>query len=101
MGLPRQEDWSGLSFPPPGDLPDAGIKPKSPVSPALVGVFFTSEPHGKPKNNISYLFPGGADGRESPVGDLGSVPGSGRSPGEGNGTPLQYSCLENPMERGA
>ena len=30
MGLPRQEDWSGLSFPPPGDLPDAGIKPKSP-----------------------------------------------------------------------
>ena len=49
MGLPRQEDWSGLSCPPPGDLPDAGIKPKSPVSPALVGVFFTSEPHGKPK----------------------------------------------------
>ena len=35
------------------------------------------------------------------VGDLGSVPGSGRSPGEGNGNPLQYSCLENPMDRGA
>ena len=34
-------------------------------------------------------------------GDLGSVPGSGRSPGEGNGNPLQYSCLENPMDRGA
>ena len=34
------------------------------------------------------------------VGDLGSIPGSGRSPGEGNGTPLQYSCLENPMDRG-
>ena len=33
--------------------------------------------------------------------DLGSIPGSGRSPGEGNGTPLQYSCLENPMDRGA
>jgi len=32
------------------------------------------------------------------VGDLGSIPGSGRSPGEGNGTPLQYSCLENPMD---
>ena len=35
------------------------------------------------------------------VGDVGSIPGSGRSPGEGSGTPLQYSCLENPMERGA
>ena len=34
-------------------------------------------------------------------GDLGSIPGSGRSPGEGNGTPLHYSCLENPMGRGA
>ena len=33
-------------------------------------------------------------------GDLGSIPGSGRSPGEGNGNPLQYSCLENPMDRG-
>ena len=35
------------------------------------------------------------------VGDLGSIPGLGRSPGEGNGTPLQYSCLENPMDGGA
>ena len=35
------------------------------------------------------------------AGDLGSIPGSGRSPGEGNGNPLQYSCLENPMDRGA
>ena len=35
------------------------------------------------------------------AGDLGSIPGSGRSPGEGNGDPLQYSYLENPMERGA
>ena len=35
------------------------------------------------------------------VGDLGSIPGSGRSPGEGNGNPHQYSCLENPMDRGA
>ena len=35
------------------------------------------------------------------VGDLGSIPGSGRSPGEGNGNPLWYSCLENPMDRGA
>ena len=35
------------------------------------------------------------------AGDLGSIPGSGRSPGEGNSTPLQYSCLENPMDGGA
>ena len=35
----------------------------------------------------------------SSAGDQGSIPGSGRSPGEGNGTPLQYSCLENPMDR--
>ena len=35
------------------------------------------------------------------AGDPGSIPGSGRSPGEGNGNPLQYSCLENPMEGGA
>ena len=35
------------------------------------------------------------------VRDAGSIPGSGRSPREGNGTPLQYSCLENPMDRGA
>ena len=47
-------------------------------------------------------FPGGSDGKESACneGDLGSTPGSGRSPGEGNGNPLQYSCLENPMDRG-
>ena len=48
-------------------------------------------------------FPGGSDGKESAcsVGDPGSVPGSGRCPGEGNGYPLQYSCLENSMDRGA
>ena len=44
-------------------------------------------------------FPGGSDGKASVYseGDLGSIPGSGRFPGEGNGNPLQYSCLENPM----
>ena len=48
-------------------------------------------------------FPVGSDCKESAynVGVLGLVPGSGRSPREGNGNPLQYSCLENPMERGA
>ena len=44
-----------------------------------------------------------ADGKASAynVGDLGSIPGSGRSPGEGNGNSLQYSCLENPVDGGA
>ena len=44
MGFSRQEYWSGLPFPSPGDLPDPGIKP---LSPALAGRFFTTEPPGK------------------------------------------------------
>ena len=48
-------------------------------------------------------FPGGSDGKESPcnVGDHGSIPGLGRFPAEGIGNPLQYSCLGNPIDRGA
>ena len=48
-------------------------------------------------------FPGGSDGKESAcnAGDPGKITGSGRSPGEGNGNPLQYSCLENSMDGGA
>ena len=48
-------------------------------------------------------FPGGSDGKVSAynAGDPGSIPRSGRSPGEGNGNPLQYSCQENPMDKGA
>ena len=48
-------------------------------------------------------FPGGLDHKESAcdTGDRSSIPGSGRCPGEGNGNPLQYSCLENSMDRGA
>ena len=48
-------------------------------------------------------FPDGSDGKESAcnVGDLDSIPESGKSSGEGNGNPLQYSCLENPRDRGA
>ena len=48
MGFPRQESWSGLPFPTPGDLPRPGIEP---ASPALVGRFFTTEPPGKPKED--------------------------------------------------
>ena len=48
-------------------------------------------------------FSGGSDGKSSAysVGDPGSIPGLGRSPGEGKGNPLQHSCLENPMDGGA
>ena len=49
------------------------------------------------------MVPGGSDGKASAcnAGDLGSIPGLGRSPGEGNGNPPQCACLENPMDRGA
>ena len=55
------------------------------------------------KVNYNQDFPGGSDGKAYAynAGDLGSIPGSGRSPREGNGNPLQYSCLENPMDGGA
>ena len=48
-------------------------------------------------------FPGDSDGKASAynAGDPGLIPGLGRPPGEGSGNPLQYSCLENPMDRGA
>ena len=72
----RKEYWSGLPFPSPGDLPNPGIKSGSP---ALQADALPSEPPGDP----------------------GSIPGSGRSPGGGNGNPLQYSYLENSMGRGA
>ena len=54
-------------------------------------------------NSSNMGFPGGSDGKESvrSVGDVGLIPGLGRSPGGGHGNPLQYACLENPMDRGA
>ena len=58
------------------------------------------------KSNLNYNirgFPGGSDSKESAcqAEDLGLIPGFGKSPGEGNDYPLPYSCLENPMDRGA
>ena len=52
VGFPRQEYWSGLLCPPPGDLPKPGIEPKPP---ALAGLFFATEPSGKPLNSIKIL----------------------------------------------
>ena len=48
MGFSKPECWSGLPFPPPGDLPDPGIEPESPASPALAGEFFTTKSPRKP-----------------------------------------------------
>ena len=66
----------------------------------------TKEERGRGINGHTTIqrgFPGGSEGKASAcnAGDSGSIPGSGRSPGEGNGNPLQYSCLKNPMDRGA
>ena len=74
MDFPWQN--SGLGFPSPGDLPNPGIE---------------------------LSFPDGSGGKvfACNAGDLGSIPGSGRSPGEGHSNPLQWSCLENPMDGGA
>ena len=57
---------------------------------------------GKDDILLSVGFPGGSDNKESACNarDPGSITGLGRSPGEGNGYPIQYSCLENPLDRG-
>ena len=127
MRLSRQEHWSGLPFPPPGDLPNPGVTPASLTSPALAGGFFTTSaaweapvssnplPVGTDLHSDANLagklylvdsyydlgFPGGSDGKEPACsgGDPGSTPGSRRSPGEGKSYPLQCSCLVNSMNR--
>ena len=122
MEFSRQEYWSGLPFPTLGYLPNPGIEP---ASPALAGRFFTTVPTGKPSQYIhstnshhvnfkytilcfSWGFSGGSvGGKKNPpanagdAGDLGSISGSGTSPGKGNGNPLQDSCPKNPMDRGS
>ena len=74
MGFSRQKYWSGLPCPLPGDLPHPGIKPTSLVSPSLAGGFLTT------KTTWEALFHLMANNN-----------------GEGNGIPLQYSCLESPV----
>ena len=55
MRFSRQANWRGLPFPPPGDLPDPGVNPKSLASPALAGGLFTAKPQWKPyKSNICF-----------------------------------------------
>ena len=80
MEFSRPEYWSELPFPSPGDFPNPGIEPRSP----------TLQVDSLPVEN----------GKVSAY-KAGSIPGLGRSPGEGNGNPIQYSWLENPMDGGA
>ena len=77
----------------PGPITDTGDTVVSEQTPSL--------PSWSPES--SQGFPGGSDGKENAcnAGDPGSIPGLERSPGEGNGYPLQYSSLENPIDRGA
>ena len=77
----------------PGDLPYPGIEPASLTSRVLAGGFFTT--------STTWEFPGDSVHKESSYhsGDLGSIPGSGRSLGRWNGNLFQYSCLENSMDR--
>ena len=74
-----------------------------PITPNLNSYFFPI-PITLCKNELTKSnFPGGSDSKASvyTAGDLGSIPGLGRSLGEGNGNPLQYACLENSMDGGA
>ena len=66
-------------------------------------IFRSVELLSQAEMELTFCFATGSDGKESAcnVGDLSLIPGLERSPGEGNGNPLQYSCLENPMDRGA
>ena len=77
------------------------VRPKVKMCPCLLYVLL--EPWNKYYIALSPKLNGGSDGKVSTcsVGDPGSIPGLGRSPGEGNGNPLQYSCLENSMDWGA
>ena len=100
MGFPRQEYWSGLPFPSPGELPNPGIELKSPVlkgqSKRLSRVFSntTVQKHQFSGTQLS--------GKHLPeLQETWIQSGLGSSPGEGNGKPLQYSRLENLMDRGA
>ena len=94
QGISQHKYWSGLPFPSPGDLPNSGIESMSPVS---VGFSRRERWRGWPCPPPLQGFPDGSDGRASAcnAGDPGLIPGSGRSPGERSGNPLQYSCLEN------
>ena len=77
------------------------VKVKSDGVKELIGTW-NVRPMNQGKLDLVKGFPGGSEGKESAynAGDLSSIPGLGRSPGEESGKPLQYSCLENPVDGG-
>ena len=109
--------WTRLHVsPPPLSTTSTALGPPFALTTSLVKDFLQAWPapprgilrilHSRSLHTYCFLlqsFPGGSDSKASAcnLGDLGSIPESGRSPGEGNGNPLQYSCLENPMDGGA
>ena len=102
---PGKNTGVGCHFLLQGIFPTQGSNLLSCV-PCMAGRFFTTVPPEKPWYYLIspiWDFPGGSEGKASAcnAGDPGLIPGLGRSPGEGNGNPIQYSCLENPMDRGA
>ena len=128
MDFPRQEYWSGLPFPSSGDLPNPGIEPGSPAlcrqilyclchregtpntlhlwwNSSQVCILFTAWVFPEDWVPVPYHglwgFPGGSEDSACNAGDPGSIPGLGRSSAERKGYPLQYSCLENSMDREA
>ena len=104
MGFSRQEWGSGLPFRSPGDFPDPGSEHMSLMSPALANGYTVRVCVFLIKDDSSSMgFPGGSVVKNPPAsaGDTGLIHGLGRSPGEGNGNMLQYSFLDNSMDRGA
>ena len=110
MGFSREEYWSGLPFPSPEDLPKPGIEPRFPV---LQEDALPSKPPGKPiyiiyERTYYIIFASQvalvvknlpANARDTR--DASSIPGWARSLGGWYGNPLQYFCLEDPMDKGA
>ena len=119
MGFCRQEYSRGLPLLSAGDFPDHGIEPVSPAQaepgkPLRALPQALSQNKGNSRNSREFFcnscvgkpckgFPAGSVGKESScnTGDTGLIPGSRRSPEEGNSNPLQYFCLGNPMDRAA
>ena len=101
MGFSRQECWSGSPCPPPRDLSNPKIEPVPLTSPALAGKFFSTRISRKPSGNLNdyVLLSDSSDSKESAcnAGDLGSIPGAGRFPGEGDAT--HFSILVGEFHR--
>ena len=115
MGFPRRKYWRGLPFPSLGDRPDPGVEPASrALQVDSLPLSHQGNPHScccKWQNFILFYgwavfialgFPSGSVVKNPPANgeDVDLTLGSRISPGEGNGNPLQYSCLGNPMDRG-